>query len=177
MENRNTGSDAGDVSSATAVLLGALAPGVNVRIFTLRSLPILTFSIPFFSLNFCDYFFVIVCFDSGSYMDYFKVHFFIAGSLSCCYAGLSILFQWFTVDFPCCIPCSNLPHPLLASQLVLSFFPIVNCIAFKFNLRFRSSFMLSMQFASLWSLKLIMYQLGPYDLWMWCDILFNYVGF
>ncbi|XP_040864127.1 uncharacterized protein [Glycine max] len=29
MENRNTGSDAGDVSSATAVLLGALAPGVN----------------------------------------------------------------------------------------------------------------------------------------------------
>ena len=59
MENRNTGSDAGDVSSATAVLLGALAPGVNVRIFTLRSLPILTFSIPFFSLNFCDYFFVL----------------------------------------------------------------------------------------------------------------------
>lgn len=57
MENRNTGSDAGDVSSATAVLLGALAPGVNVRIFTQRSLPILTFSIPFFSLNFCDFFF------------------------------------------------------------------------------------------------------------------------
>ena len=94
MEHRNTESEAGDVSSATAVLLGALAPGVNVRIFTQRSLPILTFSIPFFSLNFCDFFFfVIVCSDSGSYMDYFKVHFFIAGSLSCCYAGLSILFQ------------------------------------------------------------------------------------
>ena len=60
MENRNTGSDAGDVSSATAVLLGALAPGVNVRIFTLRSLPILTFSIPFFSLNFLDYYYVLV---------------------------------------------------------------------------------------------------------------------
>jgi len=43
MEHRNTESEAGDVSSATAVLLGALAPGVNVRIFTQRSLPFLIF--------------------------------------------------------------------------------------------------------------------------------------
>jgi len=38
MEHQHAEADTGDVSSAQAVLLGALAPGVNVRIFTLRSL-------------------------------------------------------------------------------------------------------------------------------------------
>lgn len=53
-----------------------------------------------------------------SYLDYFKVDFFVAGSLSCFHAGFSILFQWFMVGASCWVSCSNLCYPLLASQLV-----------------------------------------------------------
>lgn len=111
-------SNTGDVSSAQAVLLGALAPGVNVGIFTLYSLIVVSI---FF--GFCEFFHWFCVFVSGSYLDYFKVDVFVAGSLSCFHAGFSILFQWFMVGAPCWVSCSNLCYPLLASQLVISFLP------------------------------------------------------
>lgn len=110
-----TESDTGDVSSAQAVLLGALAPGVNVRTITrlfMNSYNRFAYSyiirvlVRFFSFKFVSFSF------SGSYLDYIKVEFSTAWSVSCCYAGFSILLQRFGIDVSCCLPCSNMRFPL-----------------------------------------------------------------
>lgn len=82
----------GEVSSAQAVLLGALAPGVNV---SSNQFPF-SFSVSpfspanqFFQLN--SPFFNLL--KSGSYMDYTQVGVFDAGTVSCPDACPCILFQ------------------------------------------------------------------------------------
>ncbi|XP_028187758.1 uncharacterized protein LOC114374323 isoform X1 [Glycine soja] len=87
MENRNTGSDAGDVSSATAVLLGALAPGVNGPTWiTLKS--------TFLLLGLCLAVMLALAFSSSDSWLIFHVAFLVLICLT-----LFLLLSW-----PLCVP-------------------------------------------------------------------------
>lgn len=108
-------SETEDVSTAKAVLVGALAPGVNVgklfpkTVFCLYSwILILPFHQVFpikailFSFGWFGYYLI------GSNLEYSENGVSYAGSLSCYHAGLSILIQWSYIDTPYYIPRFNL---------------------------------------------------------------------
>ncbi|KAG5010623.1 hypothetical protein GLYMA_07G198400v4 [Glycine max] len=83
MEHRNTESEAGDVSSATAVLLGALAPGVNGPTWiTLKS--------TFLMLGLCLTVMLALAFSSSDSWLIFHVAFLVLICLT-----LFLLLSWF----------------------------------------------------------------------------------
>ncbi|KAG5023363.1 hypothetical protein AAZX31_07G183200 [Glycine max] len=83
MEHRNTESEAGDVSSATAVLLGALAPGVNGPTWiTLKS--------SFLMLGLCLTVMLALAFSSSDSWLIFHVAFLVLICLT-----LFLLLSWF----------------------------------------------------------------------------------
>lgn len=86
MEHRNEESDGGDVSSATAVVLGALAPGVNGPTWvTLKS--------SFLLLGLCLTFMLALAFSSSDSWMVFHVAFLVLICLT-----LFLLLSWFLAE-------------------------------------------------------------------------------
>ena len=89
-----------DISSAQAVLLGALAPGVNVCLTI-----IIIITVPLLQLlcDHIDFFFLVRI--SGPNMEHIEIIIFAVGFVSCYDAGLSFLFQRLFFGDSCWVSC------------------------------------------------------------------------
>jgi hypothetical protein len=99
-----------DISSAQAVILGALAPGVNVCCTIIIAVPLLHY----YAIILTFFFFVVVRI-SGSNMEHIEISIFAVGFVSCYDACLSFLFQRLFFGNSCWVSCNNHSYPLLAS--------------------------------------------------------------
>uniref|UniRef100_A0A2P2JF33 Uncharacterized protein LOC103446394 n=1 Tax=Rhizophora mucronata TaxID=61149 RepID=A0A2P2JF33_RHIMU len=105
--NRQSG-----VSPAKAVLLGALAPGVNVSVSVYVCGCVHLILGVTSKLKSCNLFVVSIL---GSDMDYVEIGLFDARCVPFYYAWSCLLFKRLLFDTSCCVSCSNHRHPILAS--------------------------------------------------------------